>query len=75
MLDRRSGRRDRRSRSSDSLFGPTALFAFNWQVALHGEPLTDEEMEQLAAAAAPVLRLRGAWTVVDPPIVRGPASG
>ena len=46
------------------------MFAFNWQIALHGEPLTDEEMDQLAQSAAPVLKLRGNWTVVDPAIAR-----
>ena len=47
-----------------------ALFAFNWQLALHGEPLTEEEMDQLAGAASPVLRLRGQWAVVDPALAR-----
>ena len=52
------------------LFGPDAMFAFKWQVALHGEPLSDDEMRQLASAAGPVLKLRGAWTVVDPAVAR-----
>ena len=52
------------------LFGPDAMFAFKWQVALHGEPLSDAEMRQLASAASPVLKLRGAWTVVDPHVAR-----
>ena len=52
------------------LFGPDAMFAFRWQVALHGEPLSDAEMRQLATAASPVLKLRGAWTVVDPQVAR-----
>ncbi len=47
-----------------------ALFAFNWQVAVHGDPLTPEEMDRLAASASPLLRLRGSWTVVDPAIAR-----
>ena len=47
-----------------------ALFAFRWQVALHGDPLTDEEMDHLARAASPILRLRGGWTVVDPSVAR-----
>ena len=33
-------------------------------MALHGDPLTDEEMAQLAGAVGPILKLRGAWTVV-----------
>jgi superfamily II DNA or RNA helicase len=52
------------------LLSTEALFAFRWQLALHGDPLTDEEMDQLATAASPVLRLRGAWTVVDPATAR-----
>ncbi len=52
------------------LFGPDAMFAFEWRVALHGDPLTDAEMEELAAAAAPVLKLRGAWTVVHPSVAK-----
>ncbi|MEP9384302.1 DEAD/DEAH box helicase [Nocardioides sp. KR10-350] len=54
----------------DGLFGTQDLFGFRWQVALGGEPLTDEEMDQLAGAAGPVLRLRGSWTVVHPSIAR-----
>ena len=52
------------------LFGPEAMFAFRWQVALHGDPLSDAEMEALAASASPILKLRGAWTVVDPDVAR-----
>lgn len=50
----------------DSPFSAEGLFSFSWQVALHGEPLTEEEMTELAQAASPVIKLRGAWTVVDP---------
>ncbi|WP_278260027.1 SNF2 helicase-associated domain-containing protein [Nocardioides convexus] len=62
-------RRARRAPSlplQDSPFSAEGLFSFSWQVALHGEPLTEEEMTELARAASPVIRLRGAWTVVDP---------
>ncbi|WP_372734230.1 DEAD/DEAH box helicase [Nocardioides sp.] len=52
------------------LFGPDQMFSFQWQVALGGDPLTDDEMAQLAGAAAPVLKLRGSWTVIDPAIAR-----
>ncbi|SDC49360.1 DEAD/DEAH box helicase [Nocardioides lianchengensis] len=52
------------------LFGAGEMFAFNWQVALHGDPLTDEEMEQLAQSASPLLKLRGSWTVIDPAVAR-----
>ncbi|MCM0621047.1 DEAD/DEAH box helicase [Nocardioides bruguierae] len=52
------------------LLTPDAVFAFSWQVALGEDPLTEEEMEELARAASPVVRLRGAWTVVDPSVAR-----
>jgi len=55
---------------TEGLFGSDELFAFRWQVALHGDPLTEEEMDQLASSAAPILRLRGSWTVVDPAVAR-----
>ena len=42
----------------------------SWQVALHGDPLTEEEMDQLACAGGPILKLRGSWTVVDPAVAR-----
>ncbi len=66
VLERRSDPRDPELPLQDSPFAVEGLFSFSWQVALHGETLTDEEMEQLASAASPVLKLRGAWTVVDP---------
>ncbi|WP_110207607.1 DEAD/DEAH box helicase [Nocardioides daejeonensis] len=50
---------------NDGLFGPESLFSFNWQLALHGETLTDAEMEILAAAATPLVKLRDQWVVVD----------
>jgi superfamily II DNA or RNA helicase len=52
------------------LFGPDQMFSFQWQVALHGEALTEEEMARLARAAAPILKLRGSWTVIDPAVAR-----
>ncbi|MFT4264438.1 MAG: SNF2-related protein [Nocardioides sp.] len=52
------------------LFAHDDLFAFRWQLALGEESLTEEEMEELAKAAGPILKLRGAWTIVDPGIAR-----
>jgi superfamily II DNA or RNA helicase len=52
------------------LFAVKDLFDFKWQLAIGDDPLTDEEMDELAQAAAPVLKLRGSWTVVDPGIAR-----
>ena len=71
VLDRQRDRGDKEPRNpelplQESPFSAEGLFAFSWQVALHGEPLTDEEMAELARAASPVVKLRGAWTIVDP---------
>ncbi|MFN3603007.1 MAG: SNF2-related protein, partial [Dietzia sp.] len=46
------------------------MFSFSWRLALHGEPLTDEEMDVLAASATPLVKLRDNWTVVDPQTLR-----
>jgi len=52
------------------LFGPDAMFSFTWQLALHGDPLTPEEMDQLADATTPLIRLRDNWTIVDPAMAK-----
>jgi len=52
------------------LFGPDAMFSFSWQVSLHGEPLTQDEMDELARAATPLIKLRDNWVVVDPRVAR-----
>ncbi|KQY57499.1 DEAD/DEAH box helicase [Nocardioides sp. Root140] len=54
----------------DGLFGTDALFSFNWQVALHGDPLTEAEMDELAAATSPVIKLRDNWMLVDPKVAK-----
>lgn len=43
---------------------------FSWQVALGGEPLSRAEMDRLAEAHRPVVRLRDRWTLVSPDLVR-----
>src|SRR6478735_2724382 len=54
----------------DGLFGPDALFTFDWRLALGDDPLTDDEMAVLAGAKSPVIRLRDNWMVIDPVIAR-----
>jgi superfamily II DNA or RNA helicase len=58
--------------SSDvpSFFGGGQLLGFNWQLALGSDPLTEAEMDQLAEAHRPVVRLRDQWMLVDPEIAR-----
>ncbi|MFE4328321.1 DEAD/DEAH box helicase [Streptomyces sp. NPDC056831] len=53
-----------------SFFDAEQLFAFNWQLSLGDEQLTEAEMDVLAEAHRPVVRLRDQWVVVDPALVR-----
>src|SRR4029079_15051357 len=52
------------------LFGPEAMFAFDWRLALGSSPLTDAEMASLAAATTPIIRLGDNWVVIDPALAR-----
>ncbi|MFF9348518.1 DEAD/DEAH box helicase [Streptomyces sp. NPDC014734] len=51
-------------------FDTEQLFAFDWQLSLGDEQLTEQEMDALAEAHRPVVRLRDQWVVVDPALVR-----
>ncbi|MFJ5722730.1 DEAD/DEAH box helicase [Streptomyces sp. NPDC093149] len=53
-----------------SFFDAEQLFSFNWQLSLGDEQLTEAEMDVLAEAHRPVVRLRDQWVVVDPALVR-----
>ncbi|MHC1557457.1 DEAD/DEAH box helicase [Actinomycetospora sp. C-140] len=41
------------------------LVDFSWRLAVDGETLTDDEMDALVRAKAPLVRLRGRWVAVD----------
>ncbi|WP_314172834.1 DEAD/DEAH box helicase [Streptomyces winkii] len=51
-------------------FDAGELLQFRWQLALGGEQLSEAEMDALAEAHRPVVRLRGQWVLVDPELVR-----
>ncbi|GAA3382458.1 MULTISPECIES: DEAD/DEAH box helicase [Streptomyces] len=53
-----------------AFFDAAALFAFSWELALGGDRLTPGEMDALAQAHRPVVRLRDQWVRVDPELVR-----
>ncbi|MFD9790506.1 DEAD/DEAH box helicase [Streptomyces sp. NPDC059070] len=53
-----------------SFFDAGELLTFNWELALGGEPLSRSEMDELAEAHRPIVRLRGQWVVADPELVR-----
>ncbi|GAA4854893.1 DEAD/DEAH box helicase [Kitasatospora terrestris] len=43
-----------------------AVLDFRWQLAIGGLTLTQQELEELAAAQQGLVRLRGRWVAVDP---------
>ncbi len=50
---------------TDPVFRLDELLRFTWQPTVGGEPLTDEELAQLAEAKRSLVRLRGRWVRVD----------
>ncbi|WP_246038287.1 DEAD/DEAH box helicase [Saccharothrix texasensis] len=61
---------DRPSSSGSAFFGHDQLTSVNWQLALGEDPLTPAELDLLAEATRPVVRLRDRWTLVDPELAR-----
>src|SRR5439155_14582293 len=57
---------DRAASDAPSFLSADALLAFNWRFALGDEPLTRAELDRLAEASRPVVRLRGQWVLIDP---------
>lgn len=53
-----------------AFFDARNLFTFSWELALGGDRLTPGEMDALARAHRPVVRLRDQWVRVDPDLVR-----
>jgi len=50
--------------------GREELAAFRWSLAVGDEELSEEELAELVAAKAPLVRLRGKWVSVDPERLR-----
>ncbi|MEU0274362.1 DEAD/DEAH box helicase [Streptomyces sp. NPDC006307] len=53
-----------------SFLSADALLTFDWRFALGDQPLTRAELDRLAEAARPVVRLRDQWVLIDPEEVR-----
>ncbi|MFD7550469.1 SNF2-related protein [Streptomyces sp. NPDC059578] len=49
-----------------SFLSADSLLAFDWRFALGDRPLSRAELDQLAEAKRPVVRLRDQWVLVDP---------
>ncbi|AQS71859.1 ATP-dependent helicase [Streptomyces pactum] len=58
------------STDGTGFFESEDLLQFRWQLAIGGDPLTEAEMDSLAEAHRPVVRLRDRWVLVDPALVR-----
>lgn len=54
------------SSDTPSFLSADALPAFNWRFTLGGRQLTREELDRLAEANRPVVRLRDQWVLVAP---------
>ena len=50
---------------TDSLIDRDAVVGFDWQAAIGGLRLSAEELERLAHATIPLVRVRGQWIVAD----------
>ncbi|MER6947620.1 DEAD/DEAH box helicase [Nonomuraea sp. NPDC000554] len=64
------GERDLAPSDLPSFLGGEHLTSFDWQLALGGERLTAAEMDALAEAHRPVVRLRDQWVLIDPDLAR-----
>lgn len=51
-------------------FSAGDLLTFDWQLALGDDVLTEAEMDVIAEASRPVIRLRDQWVLVDPALRR-----
>ncbi|PYC68605.1 ATP-dependent helicase [Streptomyces tateyamensis] len=51
------------------LLDADSLLDFSWQISLGGEELTEAEMDALAEARRPLIRLRDQWVIADPRLV------
>ncbi|MFD3619645.1 DEAD/DEAH box helicase [Streptomyces sp. NPDC058676] len=58
------------SADTPSFLSADALLAFNWRFALGDQRLSREELDRLAEADRPVVRLRDQWVLVNPEEVR-----
>ncbi|AEW99795.1 SNF2/RAD54 family helicase (plasmid) [Streptantibioticus cattleyicolor NRRL 8057 = DSM 46488] len=63
-------RREKTPSDLETFLSSGQLIAFRWQLALGGEPLTEEETDRLIEAHRPVVRLRDQWVVVDQALIR-----
>ncbi|WP_200304953.1 DEAD/DEAH box helicase [Streptomyces adelaidensis] len=61
---------DRAASDTRSFLSADALLAFDWWFALGDQRLTRQELDLLAEANRPMVRLRDQWVLVDPEEIR-----
>ncbi|WP_461029854.1 DEAD/DEAH box helicase, partial [Streptomyces sparsus] len=66
----RDGPPDSSRTGRPGLLSPEALLSFTWQFAVDGEQLSRAELDRLAEAGRPLVRLRDQWVLLDPESVR-----
>ena len=54
---------------TDAGFTLEALLDFRWQLTLGGEALDEDEINAIAEAKRPLIRLRGRWVTADPALI------
>ncbi|WP_392676530.1 DEAD/DEAH box helicase [Streptomyces sp. LN785] len=52
-----------------SVLGADTLLTFRWQLTVGGRELDDAELDRLAQAQRPVVRLRDQWVLIDPEVL------
>ena len=50
-------------------FNLSSACQLTWRAALDGEPLTEDELSELAKAQRPLVELRGQWVMADPELL------
>ncbi|MER5179105.1 SNF2-related protein [Streptomyces sp. NPDC002896] len=55
--------------AAPALLDTDTLLDFRWRIALGDEPLTEAELDALAEARRPLIRLREQWVIADPKLV------
>ncbi|WP_328885124.1 DEAD/DEAH box helicase [Streptomyces sp. NBC_00316] len=61
-----SDRNGRSASDAPSFLSADALVAFDWRFALGDQKLSRAELDRLAEAGRPVVRLRNQWVLIDP---------
>jgi superfamily II DNA or RNA helicase len=56
--------------TADQRFALGDLLEFRWQIAVDGQALTEAEMDALAEAARPLVRIRDQWALLTPLMAR-----